>query len=108
MASVKHRVGEYEHIYPKHNLRLKTSCLMKLSSSHGLIFPFSSLLQELKTLVASGVWVARGNGLRISFQIVTDGFPNDFDKATFVKGLGAILCGAEVLSSLFLFSLMYH
>lgn len=91
-----------------HNLRLKTKCSIQLSSSHGLKFPFSSLFQNLGALVSSGVWVARSSGLRIFFQISTENFPSDFDRATFMKGVGAMLSTTEVFLSCFFFSLLNY
>lgn len=98
MTLVEYSLGESEHIYAKSNLKLKTSCSIKLSSSLGAIFPFSILFKELDTLVSSAAWVARGNGLRISMQLVTNDFPTQhLNRETLMEGLSAIICGAEVL-----------
>lgn len=102
MTLVEHNLGESEHIYAKSNLKLKTRCSVKLSSSLGAIFPFSVLFKELDTLVSSAAWVARGNGLRISMQLVTNDFTTQhLDRETLIEGLSAIFCGAEVLITSF-------
>lgn len=98
MTLVEHSLGESEHIYAKSNLKLKTRCSVKLSSSLGAVFPFSILFKELDTLVSSATWIARGNGLRISMQLVTnDVTTQHLDRDTLIEGLSAIFCGAEVL-----------
>ncbi len=97
MTLVEHDVGRVEHVHAKSNLRLETTCSVKLSSSHGTIFPFSTLFQKLDTLLSSSALVARSNELRVSLQFIMDDFhPEDLDRATFMEGLAAIFCGAEV------------
>ena len=98
MTFVEHSLGESEHIYARSNLKLKTRCSVKLSSSLGTIFPFSILFKELDTLVNSATWVARGNGLRISMQLVTNDFTaQHLDRQTLIESLSALFCSAEVL-----------
>lgn len=91
-------VGELEHTSPACNLKLRTSCTMKISSPVFHVFPFSSILQQISTLVSSRVWVARGTGLCMIVRLLFDDIDShQFDRRTFFEGLSVLLCNAEVV-----------
>lgn len=98
MVSYEYDLGEIKHVKLDSNLKLTTRCRIKFSSSCALVFPFSKFFQNLDTLITSDAWITRGNGLQVSFQLLTDEVASYyFDRSTFVDDLRVILLNAEVL-----------
>ena len=97
MSSPDHDLGKLEHASFGPNLTLETTGSIKISSPWSTVFPFSFLFRQLETIISSSTWVARGTGLRIVIRLFIDeSMPPDFDRPTFLEGLGILLCHAEV------------
>lgn len=108
MSSVEHDLGKLGHAYVGANLKVETSGSIKISSPLATIFPFSSIFRHIENIIFSGTWVARGSGLRIFIQLLIDEVvASNFDRPTFLEGLGILLCNAEVLICLYLMSMFY-
>ena len=93
-----HDLGKVEHVFLRRKLRLETRGLIRISSPLLNVFPFSSIFQQLETIISSDIWVTRGNGLRIGISVLLDVFMHPtFDRKIFLEGLGIFICNAEVL-----------
>lgn len=98
MPSATYSLGELEHVYDRHNLKLTNSGLIRVSSPQAFEFPFSQNFRDLETLVSSKVWVAGGNQLQIEIHISYDDIEISGQEGLDVtEGLGLVLCNAEVL-----------
>lgn len=98
MPSKEYNLRDTLHVYLGSNLKLTTSCSIKLSSSHMFIFPFSAVFQNLNLLASSGLWIDRGHGLKMSFRLLMNGLCfHDIERAPLLECLGAVLCNAEVV-----------
>ena len=98
MPSVVHDLGELEHIYNKHNLKVGTNGCITLSSPRSSDYPFCSGVQSLDDLISSGTWIAGANRLRLHvellfYDIAVSG--STVSQAT--EDIGVVLCNAEVL-----------
>ena len=93
-----HELGELEHIFDKHNLKLKTGCCITLSSSQACDHEFPLHIQDLDALISSGIWVAGTNSLRLNVELFFDDISlsgSTVSQAT--EDIGAMLRNAEVL-----------
>ena len=98
MFSTVQQLCQLEHILSVANLKLTSVSSIKLSLPHELPFLLLPPPQRLTALVSAGTWVARGNGLRISVNICTEGIsfiPSDREEL--VEALGVLLRDAEVI-----------
>lgn len=98
MSSVVHCLGELEHIYDKHNLKLRTNAYLTLSSPQSSNDAFSTNLQDLDALISSGTWIAGANRLRLHVELLFDDIAisgSSVSQAT--EDIGIVLCNAEVL-----------
>ena len=97
MPSVIHSLGEFEHIYDRANLKLKTQASTAISSSQLFEFPFSNCFRDLEALVLSSTWVNGGHRFQLLIDISFDGILLlDRDMARVTEDLGTLLCNAEV------------
>ena len=93
-----HRLGELEHIFDKHNLKLNTGCCITLSSSQACDYDFPLHIQDLDALISSGTWVAGTNSLRLQVELLFDHIAlsgSTVSQAT--EDIGIMLRNAEVL-----------
>lgn len=98
MPSVVHCLGELEHIYDKHNLKLKTNACITLSSPKSSDYAFPSNGQDLDAFITSGTWIVGANRLRLHVELLFDDIVvsgSSLDQAT--ENIGAVICNAEVL-----------
>ena len=103
MQSERYFLGENEHVFSAANLKLTSKCFVTICSAYRYVFPISTSFETLFNLASSKVWVARGNGLQLSIDVLTDELALDkSDRAVFLDGLGSLLCRAEVLTQDFL------
>ena len=98
MPSVEHRLGELEHVCDKHNLKLKTSGRITFSSLPTSDYAFSSNVQGLDALIASGTWVIGANRLGFHVELLFDDIAvSDRSLSQATENIGVVLCNAEVL-----------
>ena len=93
-----HGLGELEHIFDKHNLKLNTGCCITLSSSQACDYDFPLHVQDLDALISSGIWVAGTNTLRLHVELFFDDIAlsgSTVSQAT--EDIGVMLRNAEVL-----------
>ena len=98
MPSVVHCLGELEHIYDRHNLKLKSNGYITLSSTHYSNHPLYSEFQNLDTLISSGTWTAGTNRLWLHVELLFDDISvagSSISQIT--EDIGVALCNAEVL-----------
>ena len=98
MPSVVHRLGELEHIYDRHNLKLKTNGYITLSSTQYFNDSMYSEFQDLDALISSGTWTAGANRLWLHVELLFDDISvsgSSISQAT--EDIGILLCNAEVL-----------
>ena len=98
MPSVVHRLGELEHIYDRHNLKLKTNGYITLSSTQYSNYPLYSEFQNLDALISSGTWTAGANRLWLHVELLFDDISvlgSSISQIT--EDIGVALCNAEVL-----------
>ncbi len=98
MPSLVHRLGELEHIYDKHNLKLKTTGCITLSPPQPSDYAFFLDVEDLDTLISSGTWIAGGNRLLLHVELLFDDIAvsgSSVSQAT--EDIGNVLCNAEVL-----------
>ena len=98
MSSVMHCLGELEHIYDKHNLKLRTNACLTLSSSQSSTHAFASNLQGLDTLISSGTWIVGASRLRLHIELLFDDVAvlgSSVSQA--IEDIGFVFCNAEVL-----------
>ena len=97
MFSTNHELCRLEHVYAEANLKLKSTCSLKLSSVNGHISSFAKSDKLLETFAAAGVWVARGNGLRLSIHLLGhDTCISHRDGPAFAESLGMVIRDVEV------------
>lgn len=98
MSSVVHRLGELEHIYDKHNLKLKTNGNLTFSSTQSSDFFFFSHVQDLDALISSGTWTAGANRLLLHVELLFDDISvSGYSVSQVTEEIGVALCKAEVL-----------
>lgn len=98
MPSVVHCLGDLEHIYDKHNIKLRTDSFIVLSSPRSLDYIFSSKVQDLDALISSGTWTAGLNRLRLHVELFFDDIAvTGSTLSQAAEDFGIILCKAEVL-----------
>ena len=98
MPSLVHRLGELEHIYDRHNLKLKTQGSISLSSTQCSKYPFYTEFQNLDALISSGTWTAGANRLRLHVKLLFDDISVSGSSISQVtEEVGVALCNAEVL-----------
>ena len=98
MPSVVHRLGELEHIYDRHNLKLKTNGYITLSSNQFSNCSFHSEFQNLDGLISSGTWTAGTNRLWLHVELLFDDiFVSGSSISQITEEVGVALCNAEVL-----------
>ena len=98
MPSVVHRLGELEHIYDKHNLKLKTNGCITLSSVQCSDYSFSLDFQDLDALISSGTWTAGANRLGLHVELLFDDISvAGCTLSQLTEEIGVALCEAEVL-----------
>lgn len=98
MSLKEYELSILEHSDPSSKVKLKTHCFITLSSPFKDIFSYSTISQHLDYLISSGVWIARGNGLRLSIQLLNDDFAfEDFDRLALLEGLQNNLSDAKVV-----------
>ena len=98
MPSVEHRLGELEHVYDKHNLKLKANGCVTFSSSPSSDYAFSSNVQGLDSLIASGTWVIGANRLGFHVELLFDDIAvSGCSLSQATENIGVVLCNAEVL-----------
>ena len=98
MPSVVHRLGELEHIYDKHNLKLRTHGCITLSSPQSSDCSPTSNIPDLDALISSGIWTAGANLLWLHIGLFFDDIAvsgSSVSQAT--EDIGLVLCNAEVL-----------
>ena len=96
MSTSKVVIGELVHYYAENNLQLSTTCCIQLSQpSPSNTSPL--VLNDIETLISKDIWVGRGKGLYISFQIVIDtDLRGGGSKLALVENLGTIIRDAQV------------
>lgn len=101
MSSVVHRLGELEHFYDKHNLKLKTNRCITFSSIQSSDFLFSSHIQDLEaliSLISSGTWTAGANRLLFHVELLFDDISvSGCSVSQVTEEIGVAICKAEVL-----------
>ena len=99
MPSVVHRLGELEHIYDRHNLKLKTNGYIALSSTTQYPnHPFYSEFQNLDALISSGTWTAGAKRLWLHVELLFDDISvSGSSISQITEDIGVVLCNAEVL-----------
>lgn len=98
MPSVVHRLGELEHIYDKHNLKLTTNGCITLSSPPSSDYAFPSNVHDLDALISSGTWVAGANRLQLRIELLfSDIAASGSSVSQATEHIGVVLCNAEVL-----------
>ena len=98
MPSVEHYLGELEHIYDKHNLKLRTHGCVTLSSPRPFDYALPSNVQDLDALVSLGTYITGSNRLRLLVEVIFDDIAitgSSISQAT--EDIGVVLCSAEVL-----------
>ena len=109
MFSTVQQLCELEHVLSARKLKLTTVSFLKFSLPDEYRSPSSP---SLTALVSAGIWVVRGNGLKVTFCFDTEGIPNTVpDRTELTEALAVLLQDAEVtpllsFSSIFL-SLKY-
>lgn len=92
-----HCLGELEHIYDKHNLKLRTNGCITLSFPHSYHHAYPSNVQDLDALISSGTWIAGANRLRLHVELLFDDIAvtgSTVSQAT--EDIGVVLCDAQV------------
>ena len=98
MPSVVHRLGELEHIYDRHNLKLKTTGYVNLSSNQFASRSFHFESQNLDALISSGTWTAGTNRLWLHIELLFDDISvSGSSISQITEEVGVALCNAEVL-----------
>ena len=98
MPSVEHRLGELEHVCDKHNLKLKANGCVTFSSPPSPDYAFSSIVQGLDSLIASGTWVIGANRLSFHVELLFDDIAvSGCSLSQATENIGVVLCDAEVL-----------
>lgn len=98
MFSTVQHLCEVEHVLSAGTLKLTSISSIRLSLPPELPFLFLPPSQRLTALVAAGTWVARGNGLKITLNLFTEGStPATSDREELVEALGVLLRDAEVI-----------
>ena len=98
MPSVVHRLGELEHIYDRHNLKLKTNGYITLSSTQCSNYSSHSEFQNLDALISSGTWTAGANRLWLHVELLFDDISvSGSSISQITEDVGVALCEAEVL-----------
>ena len=93
-----HELGELEHIFDKHNLKLNTGCCITLSSSQACDYDFPMHIQDLDALISSGTWVAGTNSLRLHVELLFDDIAlSGSTVSQAIEDIGVMLRNAEVL-----------
>ena len=69
MFSAVHELCRLEHICGVVGLKLISSCSLKFSSDANYSSSLSASRNLFETLAAAGVWVTRGNGLRLRVRL---------------------------------------
>lgn len=97
MPSVVHCLGELEHVYDKHNLKLRSNGCITLSSPKSFDYAFSSHVQDLDALISSGTWTAGAYRLKLHVELIFDDIAvsgSSVSQAT--EDIGVVLCNAKV------------
>ncbi len=93
-------LGRNLHCSTKHKLQLVAECTVQISGLKDFA-QARSYSQQLDLLTNRDLWVKRGQGLQLSFQILLNG--QDFaaipGAAEVVETLGSVIRDAEVSSS---------
>lgn len=98
MPSVVHCLGELEHIYDKHNLKLRTNGRITLSSPQSSDDDSSSNVQGLDALISSGTWTAGVNRLQLHVELLFDDIEvSDSSASQATEDIGVVFRSAEVL-----------
>lgn len=98
MPSVVHRLGELEHIYDRHNLKLKTTGYITFSSNQFSNYSLHSEFQNLDALISSGTWTAGTNRLWLHIELLFDDISvSGSSVSQITEEIGVALCSAEVL-----------
>ena len=92
-----HCLGELEHVYDKHNLKLKTNGCTTLSSPQSSSSA-SSHVQDLDALISSGTWIAGANRLWLHVELFFDDIAvSGATVSQAIEDIGVSLCRAEVV-----------
>ena len=95
MFSTVQQLCELEHVLSAGKLKLTTVSFLKLSLPDEHRSPSS---QSLTALVSAAIWVARGNGLKVTFSLNTEGTSNTIpDRTGLTEALAVLLQDAEVI-----------
>ena len=98
MSSVVHGLGELEHIYTRHNIKLRTNGYITISSPRSSDCAFPSNIQNLDALISSGTWTAGANRLWFHVELLFDDVAvSDTSMSQATEDIGIVLCNAEVL-----------
>ena len=98
MFSTVQQLCELEHVLSARKLKLTTVSLLKLSLPDENPSPSLRPSQCLTALVPAGTWVARGNGLKITFYLNTEGVSDsNSDRIELTEALAVLLQDAEVI-----------
>lgn len=96
MALSRAGLGETEHALTRTNLKLLIRSRLQISLLHGSLDCF-----DLVPLVASGLWITRGNGFNLSVRLELVALAGqEIWLENFVDGLSDVLCTAKVFSIL--------
>ena len=89
---------ELEHVLSTGKLKLTTISFLKLSLPDERPSPSLSPSQFLTALLSTGTWVARGNGLKVTFCLNTRGISSTvLDRIELTEALAVLLQDAEVI-----------
>ena len=97
MQSVVHSLGELEHIYDRHNLKLKNNSCITLSLPHSSGSSFSNV-KDLEALISSGTYVTGFNRLWLHVELIFDDIAlSGASVSQATEDVGVVLCNAEVV-----------
>ena len=98
MIPTVQQLCQLEHVLSAKKLKLTTVSFLKLSLPHGHPFPSLPPSQCMTDLVSAGTWVARGNGLKVTFCLDTEGIINNSPgRIEMTEALAVLLQDAEVI-----------
>ncbi|KAL9123028.1 MAG: hypothetical protein Q9187_000419 [Circinaria calcarea] len=101
MSTALVEVGNLVHSFTELCLQVSSTCSIRLSCP--LDFPAWKITRGIDLVTAGGLWIARGNDLKIFLHIKIDGIGMDeFELRDLIEDMGSFLKNAEMWSQLYL------